>query len=173
MPIHPETELIPYLRGELQTDEHERIASHLAGCAECRETADASTRVLSDLARRIESIPEPDWTRYRMELRRKLRARDEVRAPWWRARPGFAWLSIGAGAAVAAIVTLMLVTRPSGTVVPPVDQLAMIEAPGDPDVDMLQNYKVVEDLDLLENYDVIQDLDQVSPAAGGNVPSQS
>ena len=36
---HPETALVPYMRGELEGEERARVARHLEGCASCREAA--------------------------------------------------------------------------------------------------------------------------------------
>ena len=72
--IHPETELIPYLREELSADERARVRAHLEGCAQCRESALASSTILSNLARAVDEVREPNWTDYRAELKRKLRA---------------------------------------------------------------------------------------------------
>ena len=90
--IHPETELIPYLRGELSADERARIGAHLEGCAQCRASVDASSAILTSLARVVDEVRDPDWTAYRAELTRKLRARQATAASasgrhhsavWW------------------------------------------------------------------------------------------
>ena len=72
--IHPETEIVPYLRGELSADERARVGAHLEGCAQCREAADASSAILSNLARVVDDVRDPDWAEYRAELKRKLPA---------------------------------------------------------------------------------------------------
>ena len=63
--IHPETEIVPYLRGELSADERARVGAHLEGCAQCREAADASSAMLSSLAKVVDDVREPDWATYR------------------------------------------------------------------------------------------------------------
>src|SRR5277367_123434 len=84
--IHPETEIIPNLRGELSADERARVGAHLEGCAQCRQTADASSAILSNLARAVDEVRDPDWTEYRAELTRKLRAKQagsaSIRGRW-------------------------------------------------------------------------------------------
>jgi anti-sigma factor RsiW len=161
---HPETALIPYARGELGAEERARIEQHLEGCAECRAFAESSLAVLRKVGQFVDETPEPDWTAYRYELRRKLAARQEVRAPWWRS--GFALTALGGlGAAVAALFIVISLHRPPQFAAPPLDQMAMASEMKDADLGLLKNYNVVEHLDLLENYDVIERLDQTPPAS--------
>ncbi len=160
---HPETEIAPYLRGELGADERERVAAHLAGCARCRDDADAFAAALKTIAIDVAQIAEPDWSVYRAELHRKIAARRDrpqtLRARWW--SPRIAWASMAtAGAAVAAIVLILTLSPRSQIGAPPVDQLAMEDAIGVTDIGLLRDYPVVEHLDLLENYDVIEHLDE-------------
>ncbi len=161
---HPEAALIPYARGELGIEERARVEQHLAGCAECRAVAESSLGVLRKVAQFVDEAPEPDWTAYRYELRRKLAAHQEARAPWWRS--GFALTALGGlGAAVAALLIVVSIHRPPQLSAPPLDQMAMATEMKDADLGLLKNYNVVEHLDLLENYDVIERLDQVPPAS--------
>jgi anti-sigma-K factor RskA len=161
---HPETALIPYARGELSAEERARVEQHLEGCAECRAFAESSIGVLQKVARFVDETPEPDWTAYRIQLRRKLAARTEARTPWWRS--AYAWSALaGAGAAVAALLIVISRHRPPQFSAPPLDQMAMATEIKDADLGLLKNYNVVEHLDLLENYDVIERLDRMPPAS--------
>ena len=171
---HPETELIPYLRNELSADERARVGAHLQGCAQCRESADASSAMLSNLARVVDGVSEPDWAVYRSELRRKLRASQvpsaSVRGRWrWRREdlrlPAFGWPSMAMGAAAVAVLAIAIVMhRGAGSAqAPSVDQLELQQELSSADVGLLANYHVVEHLDLLENYDVIEHLDELGP----------
>ena len=45
MARHPDTDLVPYLRGELPPAERERVARHLEECPDCKQDAE----VLRDL----------------------------------------------------------------------------------------------------------------------------
>ena len=72
---HPETALVPYLRGELDGEEQARVARHLEGCASCREAAGSAAAAMHELARRVEDVPAPDLAIYRAGLYRKLKAR--------------------------------------------------------------------------------------------------
>ena len=45
---HPETELIAFVRGELNGPEYDRVARHLASCADCRAVRDDFRRILDD-----------------------------------------------------------------------------------------------------------------------------
>ena len=171
---HPETELIPYLRGELSADDRARVGTHLEGCAQCRATADASSAILSNLARVVDEVREPDWAIYRGELKRKLRAAQagnaDVRGRWRWSRadvrlPVFGWPSMAmATAAVAVLAIALVMHRGSGSIpAPGVDQLELQQELSSANVDLLANYHVVEHLDLLENYDVIEHLDELGP----------
>jgi anti-sigma factor RsiW len=173
---HPQNELIPYLRGELSADERARVGAHLEGCAQCRESANASSAMLSNLARVVDDVREPDWTEYRAGLKRKLRASQapdaSVRGRWrWRREdvrlplPVFGWPSMALGAAAVAVLALAIVMhRGAGSSnAPGVDQLELQQELSSTDVGLLANYHVVENLDLLENYDVIEHLDELGP----------
>ena len=170
---HPDTEIVPYLRGELSAEERARVGAHLEGCAQCREAADASAAILSSLARVIDDVRDPDWDEYRAELKRKLRARQAgsatVRGRWrWRREdlrlPAFGWPSMAMGAAAVAVLAIAIVMhRGSGSQAPGVDQLELQQELSSTDVGLLANYHVVEHLDLLENYDVIEHLDELGP----------
>jgi len=170
--IHPEPELIPYLRGELNADERAQVRAHLEGCAQCRELAEASSAILSNLARAVDQVREPDWVEYRGELMRKLRAGQarnaSIRGRWrWRRAdvrlPVFGWPSMAVGAAAIAVLAIALVMHrgAEGLRTPGVDQLELQQELSSADVGLLANYRVVEHLDLLENYDVIERLDEL------------
>jgi len=163
---HPETEIAPYLRGDLSAGERERVAAHIAGCARCRDDADAFAAALKTLACEVAQIAEPDWSAYRAELHRKIAARRDrpqtSRTGWW--SPRIAWASMAtAGAAVAALVLILTLSPRTRVGAPPVEQLAMADAIGGADIGLLRDYPVVEHLDLLENYDVIEHLDEFTP----------
>lgn len=160
---HPETELVPFLRGELSAEERERVQHHLNGCAQCRESIEGLGATMQRVASRIEELPVPEWSAYRRELRLKL-ARRKERAGWW--RPGIVWGSLAtAGVGVAALILAFTMRPTSSEVTPGVDQLALEQAPEGADQGLLRNYPVVEHLDLLEDYDVIEHLDQLPGAA--------
>ena len=160
---HPETELVPFLRGELSAEERDRVQHHLNGCEQCRESMDALATTLQVVSSRLEELPTPEWSAYRRELRLKLAHRTEARSRWW--RQGVVWASLAtAGVGIAALI-LALSMRPSSPgIAPEVDQLAMEQPAEAVDVGLLRDYPVVEQLDLLEDYDVIEHLDQL-PAA--------
>jgi anti-sigma factor RsiW len=172
MPVtHPETELVPFVRGELNAAERDRVQHHLDGCGQCRESMDTLAATMRRVAARLEELPTPEWSTYRRELRLKLAQRTEARSRWW--RPGVVWAALAtAGVGIAALI-LALSMRPSAPgVTPGMDQLAL-EQPAEPvDVGLLRDYPVVEHLDLLENYDVIEHLDQI-PAAEHNHDTRS
>jgi anti-sigma factor RsiW len=158
---HPETALVPYLRGELSGAERERVAGHVERCGQCLETMESFRSLLAELSTRVEELPTPEWNAYRAQLRRKLAARSEPRLQWW--RPAFGWAGLAAAAAAAAIAVWLAVPGMRNST-PPEDQLAMVQQIGVTDVGLLRNYGVVTKLDLLENYDVIEHLDELPPA---------
>lgn len=177
---HPETALVPYLRGELDGEEQARVARHLESCASCREAADSAATAMRELARRVEDVPIPDPATYRAGLYRKLHARADrgKREPgWW--RPRIVGLSLGAFGAVAAALMLIFVMRQGARVGPPIDQLAAQEstmqeaAMTGADVGLLRDYPMVEHLEMLENYDLIAHLDEVPPSAPANDENRS
>ena len=108
---HPETELVPFVRGELNAEERDRVQHHLDGCAQCRESMDALAMTMQRVANRLEELPTPEWSAYRRELRLKLAQRTEAQPRWW--RPGVIWASLAtAGIGIAALI-LALSMRPS------------------------------------------------------------
>jgi anti-sigma-K factor RskA len=172
---HPETALVPYLRGELSAYERDQIKLHLEQCAQCRKSAESSLAILSQLAGAVDDVRTPEWMQYRLELRHKLRAaqtgRVGVPERWRRGLrlPIFSWPSMAIGAAVVAVLAIVLVMhRGTALQTPGVDQLEMPQEMSDADIGLLANYHVVERLDLLENYDVIEHLDELAP---GNHPN--
>ena len=159
---HPLTELIPYLRGELSDRERALTAQHLTGCAACRAQIDALALTLTTISARIDELPAPDWSTYRLELHRKLAARELTARRWW--QPMLVWGPLAAaGIAALALFTLVTLHRSDNLAQPAVEQLALADL-GHTDVGLLRNYPVVERLDLLENYDVIEHLDELAPA---------
>jgi anti-sigma factor RsiW len=167
---HPETALVPYLHGELSAEESARLRTHLKECARCQEELAAAEAVMQEVARRVEQIPEPDWTVYQYQLRRKLNARRGERVRKW--RPGLAWASLAAAAVATSAIVLALALSP-GPRAPAVDQLEVEGELADADIGLLRAYPVVEHLDLLENYDVIENLDQLTPPSRPHVVSRS
>jgi anti-sigma factor RsiW len=164
--IHPETEIVPYLRGELSADDRARVSMHLEECAQCRASAEASSAILSNLARVVEDVREPDWTTYRAELKRKLRDAKASRERRWAGlrMPELRWPSMAIGGAAVAILAIAIAMyRGSSLQAPGVDQLELQQELSSTDVGLLANYHVVENLDLLENYDVIEHLDELGP----------
>jgi anti-sigma factor RsiW len=174
--FHPETALVPFIRGELTGSERSRIAHHLDDCAQCREAAESFKSLLAELPARVEELPTPQWTAYRAELRRKLAERAAPRPRWWRS--GVGWASVTTAAAFAALA-LWFAVPGFRSPAPEANRLAL-EQPMDvtqpmdiADVGLLRNYGVVERLDLLENYDVIEHLDEIRPAPRGSNAARS
>jgi anti-sigma factor RsiW len=169
---HPETELIPFLRGELNAAERERVQHHLDDCATCRNELDAHAATMRMVSARLTELPTPEWSAYRRELRLKLDARPRARARWWQ-RPSLLWPALAtAGVGLAALLLTLSMRPGSHGNAPGVDLLAMEQPAEAVDVGLLNNYPVVEKLDLLEDYDVIEHLDQV-PAAAHHDDSRS
>ncbi len=171
---HPQTALAPFLRGDLTAAERERVELHLRDCAACRADVESFRVIMTALAREAATVPEPNWSRYRAELHRKIAAQDDrgpdLRQHVWQV-PRLAWASMAtAGAAVAAIVLVITLSHRPSVSSPPVDELAMEDVIGGTDVGLLSNYSMVQHLDLLENYDVIEHLDQLAPS---NQPNEN
>src|SRR6185437_9548892 len=125
---HPEDQLIPYLRGELDGALRTSIEGHLSECAACRAQSAALAETLTLIKSGIEQMPAPPWETYRAELRRKLAARREQPRPqrWWRVN--LVWGSLAAaGAAAVVLLALTLSRGPSGQDSPIMDQIAMAD----------------------------------------------
>ena len=163
MNSHVETELIPYLRGELAAADRERVAQHLAGCAACQRQLDDTREILLALRAQAPQPPEPDWRRYRAELRGKLEERSTRRWSWSLPR----LVPVAATAAVAglALVFTLRAVLPHSSGdddAVPFEQTEIASH-----LELLQNYSLVENLDLLDDLEVVQhldDLDDSSPA---------
>ncbi len=169
---HPDTALVPFIRGELAAIERERVAGHLEGCLQCRREAESLQSLLAELSVRIDELPTPNWTAYRAQLRRKLVARTQPRARWWGSEwwsGSFGWASFAAAAAAAAIAVWLAVPGlhpvTSSPMTPSDAQIALVQQLDVTDVGLLRNYGVVSRLDLLENYDVIEHLDELKPVS--------
>jgi anti-sigma factor RsiW len=177
---HPETELVPYLRGGLDADQRALVARHLDQCAECRESAESASAILSQLSAAVEAVPAPDWVAYRADLRRKLLiaspepagARGRLLPALFRL-PAFGWPSIALGATAAAMLAIVLLMHRGNVQTPGVDQLELQTDISGADVGLLANYPVVEHLDMLENYDVIEHLDELAPGDRQNHEASS
>jgi hypothetical protein len=155
---HPETALVPYLRGQLDVDERARVDAHLDRCADCHRTLADARLVLARLADMPVPRP-PHWGRYRAELRAKLDARTRGRG--WR-RP----LAIAVSTGLAAAL-LLFTLRPTPVETPP--QTASLtpleETALGARLDMLKHYDIVQRLDMLDEMDTVRNLD-VIPVGG-------
>ncbi len=153
---HPETEIVPYLRGELAPADRIRLARHLDDCAECRRTALAYQAILEDLGRAIPAPPDVHWGRYRAELRERLAGRRERTVGvgrWLRPVP------LALSAAMAGVLVLLAVQGGVHRDRVKTDPAALEDLVLGRRLELLQRYSLLERLDLLEDYDVIQHLD--------------
>jgi anti-sigma factor RsiW len=158
MAKHPDTDLVPYLRGELTPADRERVARHLDECPDCRQDAE-QLRGLLDHVASIGEPPPVNWARYRAELREKLEARQGRRAWWWHPAP----LALSAG---LASVLLLLAVWGGRQMLTGSDPFTLEEAAIGRQLGFLQEYEVVERLDLLEDLDVIRDLEGLAGRQG-------
>ena len=168
MDTHPQSALVPYVRGQLGSDESEGVRLHLEECAACRVEAAALLATFEEVSARLDELPRPEWIGYRSELRRKLDARHLSRRRRWT----FRLASLTAMGALIAAILLVLVRAPRQAV-PRVEELALQQQLGANDLGLLRNYPVVEQLDLLENYDVIEHLNELSPSPSDQHDSRS
>src|SRR2546430_14682743 len=83
--MHPESELIAFVRGDLPPADRARVATHLDGCPACRRAADESRGVLEALVAGAPAPPALDWRRDQAELRARVAA--PRRGSWRRPQP--------------------------------------------------------------------------------------
>jgi anti-sigma factor RsiW len=158
---HVDTALVPYLRDELASDEREHVERHLAACAACRAAAADFQAILERLATTAPPVADPDWVRYRAELRARVGAsRRTPRARWLRPLP----VGLAAAAAAAIVLTLTLAQQGRG---PNGDLASLDDAALATRLDLIDTRPVVERLDLLEDLDVIRDLDRLADTREG------
>lgn len=155
--LHPETALVPYVRGELAPGERARVAAHLEGCDRCRVALTDVRAVLGALTP-APVPPEPHWGRYRAELRARLTERR--RAPRWWQRP----LPIAVSAGLAAAL-LLFTLRPTPVEKPTTNLTQIEETTLGARLDMIKHYDVVTRLDMLDALEEIRQLDVV-PVGG-------
>jgi hypothetical protein len=137
--MHPETELIPFVRGQLDEADHARVAAHLAACEECRRATEDSRVVLAALAARQPAPPAVDWGRYQAEP-----------------VPTVAVAALIAVAVLVGVHGLERVTERPGPDVVAMDQTVL-----GAQLPLLRQYRVVERLDMLEDLEVIRQLDRL------------
>ncbi len=95
--------LLAYEAGELSPEGRRRVEAHLGTCEVCREAL-ASMRVYDELVRDVkaEPVPEPDWSRMELALRREARrARRRIGPAVW----------VGLAAAAAAVLAFLYTQR--------------------------------------------------------------
>jgi anti-sigma factor RsiW len=155
--VHPETALVPYVRGELAPAERARVAAHLEGCDRCRVALTDVRAVLGALTP-PPAPPEPHWGRYHAELRARLVER--ARRPRWWQRPMPIALSAGLAAAL-----LLFTLRPTPVERPATSLTQLEETTLGARLDMLEHYDVVSRLDMLDAMDEIRQLDAI-PVSG-------
>jgi anti-sigma factor RsiW len=151
--MHPETELVAFVHGDLPPTERARVAAHLQGCLSCRRAADETRAVLDALTAGAPAPPSLDWGRYQAEVRARVAA---SRRAWWR-RP--MPTALAAGFATAAIVFAI-----HGLQRTPSDLVSVEETMLGARLPLLQQYQIVERLDMLEDLDAIRQLDRLGGA---------
>lgn len=166
---HPDNELTAYARGALDAEQSRAVDEHLAGCERCRLELESSRSLLTQVRIATANPPALDWYEYDRQLRAKIRRSGDSIPPPERGRlvPPVMISALAAGAAIAAMLVVMFTIGPlprdHGPQLTPVQQ-AMLGS----QLDLLENYPVVEHLDLLEDLDVIQHLDQLSSEPRSN-----
>ncbi len=158
---HPETELVPFLSGELTGAERARVAEHVAACERCRKSADSFREILGALAASRPEPPAIQWGTYRAEIRRKLDAKPAAGA-WSLGR------LVPLAMSVALASVLFLLVGESDHHVPRLAELSPPEqAAIGTRLDLLEHYPVIENLDLLEDLEVIRHLDDLTHVQAG------
>ncbi|OGL15207.1 MAG: hypothetical protein A3F92_14950 [Candidatus Rokubacteria bacterium RIFCSPLOWO2_12_FULL_71_22] len=160
MANHPDSDLVPYVRGELAPADRERVARHLEDCPECREDATAIRALLENLARSVPAPPPIHWGRWRAELRARLDGRRGRHAWWWRPVP----LALSASLTGVLLVLAILggPPRPTGSDPASVEEVLLGRR-----LELLRQLSLVERLDLLEDLDIIGQLDRLTATSEG------
>jgi anti-sigma factor RsiW len=182
-PRHVDPDVVPYVLGELTSDDRARIERHLAECGTCRDTATSFRGVLDELAATRARPPAVDWTLWRAELRRKLDSRLErpgtpahERGAVERRQAGPGWHAVPLALSGALAGVLVYVAVHGIGQEPRVAQLVRDPRPAEVTLeetivgrrlDMLRHYPVVERLDLLEELEVIGNLDRLADVKEG------
>jgi anti-sigma factor RsiW len=165
---HPDAELSAYAAGSLADDERAPVERHLADCVACRATVADFRLLLDRLATTAPAPPDIAWPRYRAELRRRRETRVGTRVGTQSGAMFTRWLRpvpLAAATAVAAACAIVLYLA-NGT--PPPADLASMEYEGlAARMELIDNYRAVEQLDLLEDLDVIRNLDRLAPTREG------
>jgi anti-sigma factor RsiW len=152
---HPTRALIADLTGELGPGERELVEAHLARCPECGREREAMARLLGGLRAAAAAAPEIQWSRWRAELRARLKA--SPRRRWAGPVP----LVLSGGLAGLLVMAVWL----GGQREAPRPDLAAIEHA--PPGEQLTQHPLLEDLELLENLELISHLDQLTPPPEG------
>jgi len=160
MATHPQTDLLPYLRGELGPIERERLARHLESCPACRTEASALREVLGELARSVPAAPAISWPRWRAELGARLDQRRTQHPWWWRPIP--LALSASLAGVLVFLAVLGSLQERAGSPLTSADQALLGTR-----LELFQQLSLVEQLDLLEDLDVIRQLDGLAATSDG------
>lgn len=136
--------------------------AHLESCAACRRAVAEAEHVMVALAMPVEA-PSAAFDR---ALWARLDAEDAAeRATWlarlraWWGTPARAWGLGLAGAALAAVIAVVVVPGledPAGPSSEVIQALAAVD-----DVDLAENLELLEDMELVEELDAIEDLEAI------------
>lgn len=163
--LHPEGDLVLFLKDELAESDRARVDAHLAGCPECRRTLDEFSRLMAGLVAAVPDPPPIHWGRYRAEIREKLAARQTSgwKALSWMRHP----LPAALGASLVAVLLVLAVQIGRDRPQTNGDLLVYEVSPLMGKLEMFRHYAMIERLDLLEEFDVIRNLDRLVPAREG------
>ena len=161
MTAHPSDRLLPYLRGELAAAERAAVDTHLAVCAECRDTVRDFATLAERLARAPEPAPPIHWGAFRAQLHEKLERRQRPVATGRRWSMGPVPATLAAG--LAAVLLYLGVLGPGALT--PGGNPALLEGEVlDGRLDVVSQLDLVQNLDLFEDFDAIDRLDPLAPS---------
>jgi anti-sigma factor RsiW len=152
--VHPDSDLIAYLKGELPPTDRERVAGHLAMCSECRSVHDDYREILAQLPAALGEPPAVHWGRFQAEVRARLEATGVARRP---RRRWSAWAAVSLAAAAGLAALVIFMGGPPG----PAELTSSEQVVLGRRLDLIQDIPVVERLDLLEDLDLIGQLDRL------------
>ncbi len=157
--------LIPvFLDGELESDEHRRVQSHLDTCAECSREARAIQSAWEMVGELDDIQPDPNfknrfWARVAQQTSWQEKFFNDIRALFLNRRLIPALAAAGLILCVTFVATFKYFKspQPDGFIA----ELSNADLDMLDNIDLVENFDLIRDLDLLSDLELIEDLDDM------------